>query len=176
MDLRIVKTKKSIKNAFLELRKKKPLERITVRELSEAAMINKTTFYLHYSDMYELADEIENDTIQKIFNELPCLDSLFTNPAKLTKEIVTAFYNNHDIISTLFWDIRSAKLVDKVEQEVKKRTLKDNSSVEEQLMLTFLVQGAFHTAIKYKNESVDKVCSEIARITEIIIKSYARPY
>ena len=40
MDLRTEKTRRSIINAFLELRAKKPLEKITVKELSEKAEIN----------------------------------------------------------------------------------------------------------------------------------------
>ena len=54
MDLRIEKTEKGIKNAFIELRSKKPLEKITVRELCEIARINKSTFYSHYKDIYDL--------------------------------------------------------------------------------------------------------------------------
>ena len=45
MDLRIEKTEKAIKNAFMELRSKKPLEKISVRELCALACINKSTFY-----------------------------------------------------------------------------------------------------------------------------------
>ena len=52
MDLRVKKTKNSIINAFLKLRAKKSLERITVKELSDLAEINKATFYLHYKDIY----------------------------------------------------------------------------------------------------------------------------
>ena len=44
MDVRIVKTKNSIINAFLELRSQKNIEKITVKELCEKAMINKSTF------------------------------------------------------------------------------------------------------------------------------------
>ena len=55
MDLRIQKTKAAIKEAFFELRRKKPIEKITVTELSRLAGINKATFYLHYSDIYSLA-------------------------------------------------------------------------------------------------------------------------
>ena len=46
MDLRVKKTRRSIINAFLMLRANKPLEKITVKELAELAMINKATFYL----------------------------------------------------------------------------------------------------------------------------------
>ena len=48
MDLRIQKTRAAIKSAFLELRRKKPIEKITVTELAKLAEINKATFYLHY--------------------------------------------------------------------------------------------------------------------------------
>lgn len=172
MDLRVIKTKQSIKKAFLELRKKKSIEKITVRELSEIAMINKATFYLHYSDIYELADEIENNTIQEIFDELTSLDCIFTEPSKLTKEIVTAFYRRHDVISILFSDIRSGKLVDKIEQEIKKRTLKKDDSFEKQMMLTYVIQGSFHTAIKYKNDNIEKVYTALAEFSEVIISRY----
>ena len=37
MDLRTERTKRSIANAFLELRKHKPLEKISVKELAELA-------------------------------------------------------------------------------------------------------------------------------------------
>ena len=56
MDLRIQKTEKAIKNAFLELRAGKPLEKITVKELCGLALINKSTFYSHYDDIYALSE------------------------------------------------------------------------------------------------------------------------
>ena len=56
MDLRIEKTERGIKNAFIELRSRKPLEKITVKELCESARINKSTFYAHYKDIYDLSD------------------------------------------------------------------------------------------------------------------------
>ena len=52
MDLRVEKTRKSIINAFIALRAKKPLEKITIKELCEKAMINKSTFYSHNADIY----------------------------------------------------------------------------------------------------------------------------
>ena len=56
MDLRIEKTERAIKNAFIELRAKKTLEKITVKELCAEACINKSTFYSHYEDIYALSE------------------------------------------------------------------------------------------------------------------------
>ena len=59
MDLRVEKTEKAIKNAFIELRSQKPLEKITVKELCAEARINKSTFYSHYQDIYALSEAME---------------------------------------------------------------------------------------------------------------------
>ena len=56
MDLRVTKTQRAIRAAFLELREKKPLEKITVKELCQRAEIHKSTFYDHYADVYALSD------------------------------------------------------------------------------------------------------------------------
>lgn len=51
MDLRIQKTLREIRRAFLSLAAEKPLERITVKELCDRALINKATFYSHYDNL-----------------------------------------------------------------------------------------------------------------------------
>lgn len=61
MDIRIEKTERAIKNAFLELRSRKPLGKITVKELCSLAAINKSTFYSHYEDIYALSDKMESE-------------------------------------------------------------------------------------------------------------------
>ena len=70
MDLRIEKTERGIKNAFIELRSRKPLEKITVKELCESARINKSTFYAHYKDIYDLSDAMEEEVVQSIANSI----------------------------------------------------------------------------------------------------------
>ena len=68
MDMRIEKTRRSIINAFLQLRAQKPLEKITVKELSALAEINKATFYLHYRDIYELSESLDRDVVRSVLH------------------------------------------------------------------------------------------------------------
>ena len=70
MDLRVEKTEKGIKNAFIELRSRKPLEKITIKELCESAQINKSTFYSHYKDIYDLSDHLEEEVVASITNSV----------------------------------------------------------------------------------------------------------
>lgn len=64
-DLRIVKTRRSIETAFMELLKERSFEQITVRQLIENALISKGTFYAHYLDKYDLAEKIAYATLQE---------------------------------------------------------------------------------------------------------------
>ena len=43
-------TRRLIRTALIELMGEKTFERITIKELCERADVNRTTFYLHYSD------------------------------------------------------------------------------------------------------------------------------
>lgn len=58
---------KMIRAAFVELLgEKKNMETITVSELSEHADIAKSTFYNHYADVYAVAEEFEDELINKL--------------------------------------------------------------------------------------------------------------
>lgn len=64
-------TKKAIFNAFLELLRQKPLDKITVKEIIEEADVNRNTFYYHFEDIYALVDAIFWDEAEKFQQETP---------------------------------------------------------------------------------------------------------
>ena len=63
-DRRIVKTKFSIRESLLEIMKQKNCNEITVSELCRSANIGRGTFYLHYNDVYEVVQEIEEEILE----------------------------------------------------------------------------------------------------------------
>lgn len=64
IDARARYTRMIIKKSFCTLLREKPLEKITVRELCEKAEINRSTFYKHYLDCYDLLDKIEYEALE----------------------------------------------------------------------------------------------------------------
>lgn len=66
VDLRILKTRKAIKEAFLTLVQTKGYERITIQDIAEEAMINRNTFYLHYVDKPNLMENLCQESIEKL--------------------------------------------------------------------------------------------------------------
>ena len=70
-DLRVIKTRQAILSTFKEMVCEMDYDQITIKELTERAMINRKTFYLHYQDLDELlylmqAEIITNFTQREI--------------------------------------------------------------------------------------------------------------
>ncbi len=69
-DLRVIKTKKALYNALIELMKNKTFEEIKVSDICTKALINRTTFYAHYDDKYELLSDCIANIKEELSKEL----------------------------------------------------------------------------------------------------------
>ncbi len=102
-DRRNEKTEKLIKDIFLELLKTKDITKITVAEISRQANLGRGTFYLHYNDIYDLYESIENEIIadlKSIFkSSFPTTDA--NNSLKLSNSLVGYIENNKEIFRIL---------------------------------------------------------------------------
>ena len=54
VDRRVRKTKAQLRAGLARLMQKKSIKEITVKELVEEVDINRSTFYLHYTDIYQI--------------------------------------------------------------------------------------------------------------------------
>ena len=104
LDIRIEKTERAIKQAFMELRAEKPLEKIRVKELCDRACINKSTFYAHYQDIYALANAMEDEMVEAVVASLPNLTARDVSERTewLAREMFRAFTAHQAEISVLF--------------------------------------------------------------------------
>ena len=59
-------TKSVIRESFLSLLQEKPVEKITVTALCAKADINRSTFYAHYLDVYDLKEKLEQEFFQQM--------------------------------------------------------------------------------------------------------------
>ena len=59
-------TRANLRQAFWELYAERPVEKISVREITDRAGYNRATFYLYYHDVYELLAGIEDQVLGNI--------------------------------------------------------------------------------------------------------------
>jgi AcrR family transcriptional regulator len=63
-DLRIRRTRKMLLEALMKLTVEKGFAAITIADITERAMVNRSTFYRHFLDKYDLLDQYMNDVYE----------------------------------------------------------------------------------------------------------------
>ena len=150
MDLRVQRTRMNIRNAFIELRSRKPIEKITVKELAEAAFINKATFYQHYEDLYDLSESMEDELIDNIIGSIPHPDTLLDDPEQATLEIFSAFSGQTRLLEILI-----GKLESRIRELILRRYPDYEGNPAREVLITFLIQGSFHAYLKHAGSGRD---------------------
>lgn len=177
MDLRALRTRRSIINAFIELRAAKPLEKITVKELSEKALINKATFYQHFNDIYELSEMLEEEAIETVFQSIPHVNSLMENPAEGCRELFGALASQGALVNILFSGSRQPLLISRLEPKIKAAVYAAHpeyrGDLEKEVLMTVLVQGNAGAFATYRHADQQKVIDILARISECLAKGFS---
>ena len=108
------KTNKKITKAFLILMSKKSLEEAEVSELCRIAKINRTTFYNHYSSLYELLEYLMDDFFTNIKDYLYSTPYKKENTASKIASVLKYLKENKDFANILL----SSNLYEKVAQKL----------------------------------------------------------
>lgn len=123
VDLRIVKTRVNIKNTFIELLSEKEFNEITIQNILDKALINRSTFYKHYSDKYELAEQLVDEVLK---NATLFINERFNDKKEndLFSTIYKAYFHLYDQRKTVLalWKIKTntIHLYDDIEDVLKK--------------------------------------------------------
>lgn len=94
-------TRLLIRRAFTDLLRQKPQQSISIKELCEAAGINRGTFYTHYTDLHDLLVQMEEEMLADFRRALdPLLEAAGEDtlpPVRVTTEIFRCLKENADI-------------------------------------------------------------------------------
>jgi len=159
VDLRVIKTKKAIRQTFTNLMSRKPLEEITVSDVASGAMINRKTFYAHYASIYDIISEIEDEIVDSFQHMLEGkrFEDILENPYSLFRDLNQTINNNIDLYGRLLTVSGTSNLVHKIIQMIRqqiKLTYKDESPVEPKTLdmaVYFLLSGLLAVFTEWYN-------------------------
>ncbi len=177
MDLRTQKTEEAIRNAFLSLRSKTPLEKITVKNLCEQARINKSTFYAHYADIYALSDTLQQEVVDDILAGIADAPTRSADNRDLwTKEIYLSALAHASLTDILFEGRESGKLVTLLDTGVKEiffeRFPELQSDARHRIILSYSVQGAYYAYANNRDIDSDTMLRVLEDIVSAINSIY----
>lgn len=119
IDRRIRKTRSQLRAGLARLMQEKSIKEITVKELVEEVDINRSTFYLHYTDIYQMLDSIESELMDEITAAMQSLPADPINDGSSFPFITDMFYflsKNQDICNALLGPNGDMAFVTKIER------------------------------------------------------------
>ena len=184
MDRRIRKTKAQLRQGLAKLLKEKTIKEITVKELVEEVDINRSTFYLHYTDIYDLLEQTENDLkneILEIINNGQTIINEDTIPH--IAELFTFISDNRAIASALLGPNGDVAFMRQIEQIIsshcmnylKPYLIELNTQTLERVN-AFCITGTVGLIINWMKHDFDDTAEEMAKMSYTLVLSALRPY
>lgn len=174
------KTKNAIENAFIELLQKKSIDKIKISEIVDKANVNRSTFYFHYFDVYDLLDSIENKLINELcdFNSIDLQNLMHKKETYNIVSTLEYIQKNKNIINTLMNSERGMQFYNKLADILREKSLSDlieaandeyNSSFYEKAIL-FFVGGAMALVKDWLDNDTNTYSpSQLAAVIENIV-------
>ena len=120
-DLRIVRTRKLLSNTLLDMMEEESIEKISVIDLCNRAMVNRATFYAHFEDKYHLLafalEELKDDLYAK-FTKETTLTSPMETISSLMMMAIEFFFDKHNHICNIIRNNRQGKVVSTIQYSI----------------------------------------------------------
>lgn len=177
-DLRVIKTKNLIYNTLIELMKDKTFEEIKVSDICNKALINRSTFYSHYEDKYDLLVDFINSLKGEFVTELNKNSSnlntkeyyielikIFLNHIEERKEMYTSIMINNR--NSIMMDI----LLSVVNNDLLKKMSKDEfkSSIPDDIIVKFYLGGVINLGVEWLKDNTKYSKEEIINYLNLLI-------
>jgi len=182
-DKRCLRTRLAIKSALLSLLKDKPLAKITVSELAEAAQVNRKTFYNHYPDINSVLYDIEAVFLDEIFSIINKNDIWYEieNPTGFILRFFEIIRDNMQMFHLLVRSGEHIHLMESFRQRLREHWSDQLFGREnaDEILLTYLmdyVAAGIVSLLESWTRNPDNMSLEdLAQFTAIVVSSSAKP-
>lgn len=172
-DARVRYTRRVIKESLLRLLEDRPVNRITVKEVCEAAQINRATFYAHFTDCFDVLNQMENDLLADFERSLSFASVV--DVVDMIERIYAMIDQNAEVCCVLIFQNKDSSLTAKMIAMAHDKTivcwkeqLTRATESDREMLFTCLSNGLLNVILtgysKYEREEVVKFVSETVRL------------
>lgn len=181
LDRRKQYTRMVLKESLMELLREKIISSITIKELCQKADINRSTFYSHYRDQFDLLQHIEDEILLELQVTLKQYNHNETNETfAMTKYLLDYVYKRSADFLVLFSDHGNKAFQTRVidtAQSIIINSLKEDRQVinidKSKYMIYFVISGCIYVIEKWlmngMKESPEEMTTIITEISNRVI-------
>ncbi len=177
MDRRVRKTRMQLRSGLTQLMREKPIKDITVRELAQLVDINRCTFYLHYRDIYDMVEQVEQevfDEFEQIVRAHP-VEELQQEPLALMLDLFEFFAANADLCAAFLGGNGDMaffnKLIDMIRDRVLEYWQREQKKDPEQFdyYFSFLASGFTGVIRAWFERQMKETPAQMAALAEQLV-------
>lgn len=183
VDRRVRKTKMQLRQGLARLMQKKSIKEITVKELVDEVDINRSTFYLHYTDIYQMLEKIEEEAmvdIRKAMEGCPADSSDRDKIIPFLAQFFSILDSNRDLSLALLGPNGDMAFVERIERLIANKFLiKSNfpqTSNEIQYAYAFCLNGCIGMIKSWLSQTQHESPEAMAELTYHLIDNTTQEY
>lgn len=169
------RTKNSLIISFCKLYTKKPIEKISIRELTDTAGYNRSTFYNYFNDIYDVLEYIENSSIRYVKQNI-IIDMKKENPSKQFINTFLNIYENWEsYIKVLLSNQNSAHFTDRLKKEIFSSCMDafnlPKNNIKAEYILDFYLSAIISVISRWIKNQSEMSSLEMANLLEDMLTS-----
>lgn len=171
LDRRKAYTRMVLKNSLIKLLTEKQISAITVKEICHLADINRSTFYAHYTDQYDLLNQVEDEILNEMEETLGKYNFRKEEEAiQMLEKMLDYIANNVEVCQALLSENGNTTFQNKVMNFAREfifKNIKEITQLDRQVseyITVFIVSGSIHIIKKWLANGMDKSPKELAEI------------
>lgn len=174
----VLRTQALLKNGLTELMMTKPVQNITVRELTDYVNLNRGTFYLHYKDIQDLLEHLEEDMLDefvKITNSHQPQD-MNGKPFPLICDLYKFLEKHSDFLKLVLISNQEQNFKNRLKDIIRERCVNDwneifanAAPVLSELYSSYVLSGCIGIIETWVKNNTRQSPEELARYTEDIM-------
>ena len=178
MDRRTKKTQNAIKQAFLELLQQKPINKITISEITDKVDIGRGTFYIHYTDIFDLQNKIIAETISDLENifDLNYPDSREEDFHEIAIRLINYISKHKMIFKILYKNGDENKLAFLIKKIFTKKIMKQEQlevkNIQDQIEVRFFIAGLTGVISDWVFDNIEVKDQELIEILTQLMHDY----
>ena len=176
-----IRSRRMIRQAFLELLEEKEFRKITVTDIVNRADLNRSTFYAHYPDVQGVVEEIQDEIINKNMEMVRQIKyrNILKDPMPYLSSICTTLEDNMRLYSKMGHTTEVHLHLDKY-RRIMVQDIVNHPEIPEELRkapyfeirIHFFVGGIMNTYQQWAEGNLDRTLTEIScEIASLIQKS-----
>ena len=173
-DLRVIRTKEAIRSTFEEMICEMDYDKITIKELTERARINRKTFYLHYNSLDDLLLEMQNEMAKNIIERTQGLERP-RDMDKITREFFMVSESSGQLHEKLMCSGSYHYISRKITKEIMSKTWGTDSMEKkidpyiQNIIIAFVSQSTIEIYKQWVNDGKKIPLEEIIALTTKLV-------